>query len=68
MRLVSLFQAFCHAVPSQVHRPTVEDATLWHDAEFQMMMRELRYPPIRRSRDSRVRIAVYRDPGRHRNR
>ena len=52
MRLVSLFQALCHAVPSDVRRPTMEDTTLWHDAEFRIMLSELRYLPIRRSCDS----------------
>jgi hypothetical protein len=52
MKLVSLFQALCHVVPWQVRRPAVRDVTLWHDAEFQIMLRELRYAPIRRSCDS----------------
>lgn len=52
MSLVSSLQALCHVVPWQLRRPTVMDAKLWQDAEFQVTLRELRYLPIRRSCDS----------------
>jgi hypothetical protein len=68
MRLVSLIQVLYHVVRWRVRRPAMRDIMLWHDAEFQILLRELRYAPIRRSGDSKVRIAVYRDPHRRRNR
>ena len=52
MRLVSLFRALSQAMPSRVHRTLVEDATLWQDAEFRIMLSELRYLPVRRWCDS----------------
>jgi hypothetical protein len=48
---VSLFQALCHVVPWQLRRPTARDATLWHDAEFQVLLCELRYRPKQGSYD-----------------
>jgi hypothetical protein len=68
MRFLSLLQVLCHVVPWRVRRRVVRDLMLWHDAEFQILLRELRYPPLRRSCDSRVRLALYRDPDRQRTR
>jgi hypothetical protein len=31
-----------------MRRPVTRDVTLLQDAEFQILLRELRYPPIRR--------------------
>jgi hypothetical protein len=52
MRAVSLFQALWRVVPWQIRRPVARDVTLLHDAEFQILLRELRYPPIRQLRDT----------------
>ena len=47
VRPVSLLQALWQVVRWQIRRPGAQDVTLLHDAEFQIMLRELRYPPIR---------------------
>jgi hypothetical protein len=41
-------------VPWQIRRPGAQDVTLLHDAEFQIMLRELRYPPIRGLYDASI--------------
>jgi hypothetical protein len=46
MRPVSLVQALWLVVPWQMRRPVARDVTLLQDAEFQILLRELRYPPI----------------------
>jgi hypothetical protein len=38
-----------NVVPWQLRRPAVREVTLLHDAELQIMLRELRYASIRRS-------------------
>jgi hypothetical protein len=48
MRPVSLVQALWLVVPWQMRRPVTRDVMLLQDAEFQILLRELRYPPIRR--------------------
>jgi hypothetical protein len=68
MRLVDLFRLLGKALMWRARRPAARDVALWHDAEFQILQRELRYAPIRRSCDSRARIAVYRNPDRRRRR
>jgi hypothetical protein len=52
MRPHSLLEALWQVVPWQTRRPVARDVTLLHDAEFQIMLRELRYPPIRQLRDT----------------
>ena len=47
MRPVSLLQALWQVAPWQIRRAGSQDLVLLHDAEFQIMLRELRYPPIR---------------------
>jgi hypothetical protein len=48
MRSVSLVQALWLVVPWQMRRPVARDVALFQDAEFQILLRELRYPPVRR--------------------
>jgi hypothetical protein len=50
----SLFQVLWQVVPWQLRQPAARDVTLLHDAEFQIMLRELRYPPIRCSYAARL--------------
>jgi hypothetical protein len=54
VRPVSLIQALWQVVPWQIRRPGAQDVTLLHDAEFQIMLRELRYPPIRGLYDASI--------------
>lgn len=49
MRLVGRLKALCHGARWRLGRPVVGDVTLWNDAEFQITLCELRYPPIRRN-------------------
>jgi len=63
MRPVSLFQALWQVVPRQMRRPVVRDVT-FQNAEFQILLRELRYPPIRRLDELSVRSNCSRDPDR----
>jgi hypothetical protein len=46
MKSVSLFEALFHVVPWQIRRPVPRDVTLLHDAEFRILLHELRYPPV----------------------
>jgi hypothetical protein len=57
MGAVSLFQALWLVVPWQMRRPVTRDVTLLQDAEFQILLRELRYPAIRRLDGTSVRSA-----------
>src|SRR6516164_10332464 len=43
MRPITLLHALSHVVPWHIHRPVARDVTLL-DAEFQLMLRELRCP------------------------
>ena len=54
MSTLGLLQALWHVVPWQLRRPAARDVTLLHDAEFQILLRELRYPPIRLSCHARM--------------
>lgn len=65
MRLGSLFQILCRVVPWQLRRPVPRDAMLWHDAEFQIMLRELRYLPIQRSRHLSCEMRVLSESRQH---
>lgn len=67
MRPTSLFEALCQLVPWQRRRPATRDATLWHDAEFQILLGELRYRPTRRLYDSSAERRVLSGSRRHRN-
>jgi hypothetical protein len=58
---VSLFQALWLVVPWQMRRPVTRDVTLLQDAEFQILLRELRYPPIRLLDGTSVRSAASTD-------
>ena len=57
MRPVSLLQALWQVVPWPIRRAGSQDVTLLHDAEFQIMLRELRYPPIRGLYDAGIKSA-----------
>jgi hypothetical protein len=46
MRSVSLLEALCHVVPWHIRRPVARDVVLFQDAEFRIMLHELRYPPF----------------------
>jgi len=63
MSTVDLLQALWHVVAWQIRRPAAHDVRLLDDAEFQIMLRELRYPPIRRSHDTTSRRADSMGPG-----
>jgi hypothetical protein len=43
----NLFGALCHVVPWQTRLPVRRDLSLLQDAEFQILLRGLRYPAIR---------------------
>jgi hypothetical protein len=59
---MSLLDALRHLVPWQIRRPALRDVALLHDAEFQIMLRELRYPPIRHVYDTSSGSAGSRHP------
>ena len=45
--LASLLRVLCQVVPWQMCAPAARDVTLFQDAEFQMLLRELRHAPMR---------------------
>jgi hypothetical protein len=47
MSASKLFRALCYVVPWQTRVPVMRDLTLLQDAEFQILLRGLRYPAIR---------------------
>jgi len=68
MKSVSLFDALFHVVPWQMRRPAARDVTLLHDAEFRIMLHELRYPPIPVLYDPGTTSPGFPDADKHRSR
>jgi hypothetical protein len=68
MSVVSLFEALWQVVPWQIRPPVARDMTLLQNAEFQILLCELRYPPIRRLYESSVMSMGSTDPDKNRKR